>query len=100
MKSKYGGDDGQHPLSLYSSLSLCRHHSLESKLSVRLTVVLVYALSLSLADAISLSHGCSLSLADALSLSQGCSLSHVSPLSIYPVVCCRIHAHRDGVNMD
>jgi hypothetical protein len=35
----------------------------------------------------------------------GCSLSHVSPLSMYPLVCCRIRARRiffvdDGVNMD
>jgi hypothetical protein len=91
MKSKYGDDDGQHPLSLYSSLSLCCHHSLEGKLFVRLIVVLDYALSLShtfslsrmlslslsrvlsLVDAASLSRGCSLS--DALSLSLGCSLS-------------------------
>jgi hypothetical protein len=47
---------------------------------------------------LSLSLGCSF-------LSRGCSLSHLSPLSIYPVVCCRIHARRifffdDGVNMD
>jgi hypothetical protein len=133
MKIKYGDDDGQHPLSLYSSPSLCRHHSLEGKLFVRLIVVLVYALSLSRVDALSLSHICSLSLARARmlsislsparmlslslslsrmlslscgwSLSHGCSLSHVSPLSIYPVVCCRIHARRifffdDGVNME
>jgi hypothetical protein len=99
MKSKYGDDDGQHPLSLYSSLSLWRHHSLEGKLFVRLIDVLVYALSLS--------RGCSLSLsrADDLSISHGCSLSHISPLSLYPVVSFRIHACRifffdDGVNMD
>jgi hypothetical protein len=76
MKSKYGDDDGQHPLSLYSSLPLCRHHSLEGKLFVRLIVVLVYALSLSHTDALSLSLSRSDALAGALSLSRGCSLSN------------------------
>jgi hypothetical protein len=84
MKSKYGDDDGQYPLSLYSSPSLCRHHSLEVKLFVRLIVVLVYALSLSLVWMLSLVDALSPSLADALSpsLADDLSLSHTDALSL------------------
>jgi hypothetical protein len=88
MKSKYGDDEGQHPLSLYSPLSLCRHHSLEGKLFVRLIVVLLYALSLSHTGALSLSRadalsrGCSLSRAGALSLADALSLTYPLSLSI------------------
>jgi hypothetical protein len=63
---------------------------------VHCALSLTYALSLSYICSLSLSLGCFLSHThtDALSLSRMLSLSYESSLSLYPLVCCCIHARR------
>jgi hypothetical protein len=96
-------------LSLTDALSLARADALADALSLSPTPsrgCFSLSLELSLADALfSLADALSLSRADALfslgdALFSFADVSPLSPLSIDPVVCCRIFFFDDGVNMD